>query len=289
MTNFGVPANDPVLSRPWSKYQPWRATIVAQRPIDEDAGLVSIELEADDRLDHDPGQFVQAIVPGVGEAPLAITTPPEETGSYELLVRDVGSVTNALLGLESGEEIGVRGPYGDGFDAEGLVGNDLVFVANGDGLASLRPMIERAADRPEEYGDVTICYGDSSPDALLYEERLGEWSDREHVTVRTAVESAPPGTTWEGRVGTVEDLVSSVTFDPRRTDALIAGEHGTITPVLDVLEEKRLPDDRILISLEARMRCGVGVCGNCRFDGLSVCRNGPVFDYRTVKPRVDTL
>ena len=288
MTNFGVPANDPVLSRPWSKYQPWPATIVGERSIGEDASIVSVEFDTETELDHAPGQYVQAIVPGVGEAPIAIASPPADTGPYELLVRDVGSVTNAILDLGVDGEIGIRGPYGEGFDADGLTETDLVFVATGDGLASLRPMIEVAVADPENYGDVTICYGESSPDAMIYEYRLGEWAAAEHVTLQTTVASTEGGD-WDGNVGDVEDLVSEMTFDPRRTNALVAGDHGTVTPVLDVLSAKRLPDDHIFVTLEARMRCGVGVCGNCRFDGLSVCRNGPVFDYRTVKPRVDTL
>jgi NAD(P)H-flavin reductase len=288
MTNFGVPANDPVLSRPWSKYQPWPATIVGERSIGEDVSLVSVEFDTDTRLEHEPGQYVQTIVPGVGEAPIAIASPPSESGQYELLVREIGSVTKALRDLGVDGEIGIRGPYGKGFDADALAETDLLFVATGDGLASLRPMVERVVDDPETYGDVTICYGESSPDAMIYEDRLGEWSGAEHVTLRTAVESTG-GADWDGTIGTVEDLLSEVTFDPRRTNALVAGDHGTLTPILAALSEKRLPDDHVFVTLEARMRCGVGVCGNCHFDGLSVCRNGPVFDYRTVKPRVDTL
>lgn len=288
MTNFGVPATDPVLSRPWSKYQPRPATIVEDRPIAEGTSLVSVTLDTDAELDHDPGQYVQVVVPGVGEAPVAIASPTEASGPYELIVRDVGSVTQAVRDLGEGGEIGVRGPYGNGFDADRLTGSDLVFVATDDRLASLRPMIEHAVDNPDDYGDVTLCYGAATPDAMVYAERLGEWSRAEHVTVRTTVES-PGGTDWDGAIGPVEGLVSELTFDPRRTNALVAGDYRAVSPVLEVLSEKRLPDDRVLLTLEARMRCGVGACGTCRFDGISVCRNGPVFDWGTVKPRIDAL
>ena len=271
MTDFGVPANDPVLSRPWSRYQPWPARIVGERSIGEGTSLLTVE-----------------VVPGVGEAPVAISSPPAETGPFELLVRDVGSVTSAVRELGEGGEIGIRGPYGTGFDVDALKETDLVFVAMDDGLASLRPMIERAVDDPGDFGDVTICYGVSSPDATIDEDRLGEWASASHVTVRTAVESAGDDD-WDDAVGTVEDLVSGLTFDPRRTNALVAGDYGTVTPALEALSEKRLPDDHIHLTLEARMRCGVGVCGNCQFGELSVCRNGPVFDYGTVKPRIETV
>lgn len=288
MTDFGVPANDPLLSRPWSKYQPWPATIADVDPIGDGSALVTVRMDADTELDHEPGQYVQVTVPGVGEAPVAITSSPGASGPYELLVRDVGSVTGAFFDLGVGGEIGIRGPYGEGFDDDRLRESDLVFVATGDGLASLAPMIQHVADNPAKYGDVTVCYAESSPDAMLCEDRLGAWSRAANVTVRTAVESAE-GTDWDGVVGDVAEVVSAVTFDPRRTHALVAGDHGTVTPVLEALSEKRLPDDHVHVTLEARMRCGVGVCGNCQFDGLSVCQNGPVFDYSTVKPRVETL
>jgi NAD(P)H-flavin reductase len=288
MTNFGVPANDPILSRPWSAYQPRPVTIVGERSISNEASTVSVEFDTDGALDHEPGQYVQAIVPGMGEAPVAVASPPKEEGPYELLIRDVGSVTQELLSLGVGGEVGIRGPYGEGFDTVGLQESDLLIVATGDGLASLRPMIEIAVEHPDDYGDVTICYWESSPDEMIYEDRLGMWSEAAHVTVRPAVGSAT-GFDWNGDVMDLEAVVSDVTFDPRRTNALVAGGHGTVTPVLEVLSEKRLPDDHVFVTLEARMRCGVGMCGTCQFDGLSVCRNGPVFDYRTVKPRVETL
>jgi sulfhydrogenase subunit gamma (sulfur reductase) len=48
-------------------------------------------------------------------------------------------------------------------------------------------------------------------------------------------------------------------------------------------KKKDLPDEQILLSLERRMKCGVGKCGHCQINGVYVCQEGPVFTYAQIK------
>jgi NAD(P)H-flavin reductase len=45
-----------------------------------------------------------------------------------------------------------------------------------------------------------------------------------------------------------------------------------------------LPPQRIFVSLERNMKCGVGLCGHCQLGPLFVCRDGPVFSYDRLAP-----
>ena len=93
-------------------------------------------------FDHMPGQCAMVCVPGVGEAMFSITSSPTNQEYQEFSIKRCGVLTDYLHGMNVGDEIMVRGPYGNFFpvDTE-LKGRNLLFIAGGIGLAPLRSVI----------------------------------------------------------------------------------------------------------------------------------------------------
>ncbi|MFO8059273.1 MAG: FAD/NAD(P)-binding protein [Bacillota bacterium] len=232
-------------------------------------------------LGHDPGQFVQVSVFGVGVAPISVTSAPSMTDGFELCIRHVGNVTNAMRRMKAGDVVGIRGPFGRGFDAAAAEGMDLLFVAGGLGLVPLRSLINTVLDRREAYGRVIIFYGARSPDALLFREELGKWEDDPSVEYHVTVDVTDD--TWRGNVGVVTTLFSRVTLNADRTAAFICGPDIMFRFVVQETERIGIPDEMIFLSLERRMKCGVGKCGHCQEGSAFVCRDGPCFSYAEIK------
>ncbi len=265
-----------------SIYTPTMARLAKVRPLTEQEKLFTIELPRGQSLNHDPGQFVMLSIPGVGEAPISITSSPSRSnGSFELCVRRVGDVTNALHRMEEGDWVGVRGPYGHGFPLEMMRGKDLLFAPGGLGLAPLRSLINQVLDERGAFGRVIILYGAKRPAELLFRDELEEWAAREdvefHVTVDRGDES------WNGHVGVITTLFPLVNIDPRNTVAVTCGPPIMYRFVLMEMLGKGIPETQIYLSLERRMKCGVGKCGHCQINDLYCCQDGPVFTYAQIK------
>ncbi len=277
-----------------SPYLPENATIKNIEQMAENEKLFEIELDNGKSLDHDPGQFVEVSVPGVGEAPISISSSPTKEGSsFELCIRKVGNVTNVIHNMEEGDKVGIRGPYGEGFPVETFKGNDVVFIAGGLGIAPLRSLINYTLDRRDEFEDVKILYGCKKPCELLYEDEVEEWRDMEDIDYRETVDRCPDEVCWEGNVGVITTLIPGVDIDLDNTYTVVCGPPIMYKFVLQELDDKNIPDERIYLSLERRMKCGVGKCGHCQINGAEgefyVCQDGPVFNYEVVKGYQEAL
>jgi NAD(P)H-flavin reductase len=241
-----------------------------------------IELPNGKNLGHDPGQFVMLSIPGVGEAPISISSSPSRSnGSFELCVRNVGDVTGALHRMEPGQMVGIRGPYGYGFPIERMRGRDMLFAPGGLGLAPLRSLINQVLDERGTFGRVMILYGAKRPAELLYRDELDEWAARDDVEFHVTVDRAEDD--WEGNVGVITTLFPKVTLDPRNTVAVTCGPPIMYRFVLMEMLGKGLSESQIYLSLERRMKCGVGKCGHCQINDLYCCQEGPVFTYAQIK------
>jgi NAD(P)H-flavin reductase len=227
-----------------------------------------------------PGQFTMIGRPGFGEVPISISGNPEEPGLLEHTVRDVGDATAALVHAQPGDRLLVRGPYGAGWGASDAAGGDIVIVAGGIGLAPLRPALLEVLAQRERFGRVVLVYGSRTPDQLLYRPQLEAWADVAEVAV--TVDAAGPG--WRGRVGLVTTLLPALGLDRDRTSALVCGPELMMRLVAEALLTQGLPADRVRISMERDMKCGVGLCGHCQLRELFVCLDGPVFDYDRLRP-----
>ncbi|MGD1993468.1 MAG: FAD/NAD(P)-binding protein [Anaerolineae bacterium] len=265
-----------------SIYVPEMARLAEVRPMTELEKYFRIELPNAKNLGHDPGQFVMLSIPGVGEAPISISSSPSRSnGSFELCVRNVGDVTGALHRMEPGQLVGIRGPYGDGFPIERMRGRDMLFAPGGLGLAPLRSLINQVLDERGTFGRVMILYGAKRPAELLFRDELDEWAARDDVEFHVTVDRADGD--WEGNVGVITTLFPKITVDPRNTVAVTCGPPIMYRFVLMEMLGKGLSESQIYLSLERRMKCGVGKCGHCQINDLYCCQEGPVFTYAQIK------
>jgi anaerobic sulfite reductase subunit B len=221
------------------------------------------------------GQFDMLYAHGVGEVPISTSGEHVGDGPLTHTVRDVGAVTSALCALAPGALVGVRGPFGNEWPLGEALGGDLVVVAGGIGLAPLRPAIRHALARRGDYGQVSVLLGARTPGELLFVQEVEAWRSRFDVEVDVTVDAAAPG--WHGRVGLVTTLIPGAVFDPESASAFVCGPEIMMTFVVRALVDRGLPQERIWISMERNMRCGVGHCGHCQLGPVLICRDGPVF------------
>ncbi|MEM3000210.1 MAG: 4Fe-4S dicluster domain-containing protein [Candidatus Bathyarchaeia archaeon] len=264
-------------------YVPKLATIVKKVPMTAKETLFEIKLDDGTDLNHKPGQFVEVSVFGVGEAPISISSSPTKKGTFELCVRKVGSVTTRLHALSVGDKVGIRGPFGNGFDAEQLKGKDLLFIAGGLGIAPLRSLFNYVLDNRKDYGRVILLYGCKEPREMLFGDELRALAKRYDVEFKPTVDWCPENELWEGNIGVITTLIPQVNFDPETTYAIVCGPPIMYKFVIADLKSRKVPDDHIILSLERRMKCGVGKCGHCQINQIYVCKDGPVFNYSKIK------
>ena len=227
---------------------------------------------------HRPGQFVMLSVPAAGEAPISISSSPSRPGVLELCVRRVGRVTAALYRLPANEVVGIRGPYGNGFPVERLRGNDLLVAAGGLGMAPLRSLLWYVLDNRDDFGRLTLMYGARTPADMLFRDELVSLMDRSDLTCLLTVD-ADPGTGWRGHVGLLPRLFDHAVLEPTTTYAAVCGPPVVYRFILEQLLALGFSKDRILMSLERRMKCGVGKCGHCSVGYKYTCIHGPIFTY----------
>ncbi len=230
-------------------------------------------------FDHKPGQCAMLSVPGVGEAMFSITSSPTNEEFMEFSIKKCGCVTDWLHSAEVGQQITIRGPYGNPFPVENddFVGKDLLFIAGGVGLAPLRSVINYCRHYRERYGKIDIVYGSRSKDDLLdYEEIINEWTKDENVNVHLTIDNAQEG--WDGNVGFVPNFVKELGFDTNKT-VIVCGPPIMIKFTLEGLMEIGYEKTQVYTTLELRMKCGVGKCGRCNVGAKYVCKDGPVFRF----------
>jgi NAD(P)H-flavin reductase len=265
-----------------SIYAPEFARLAAVRPMTEQEKLFTVELPGGRSLGHVPGQFVMLSIPGIGEAPISISSSPSRSnGHFELCVRRVGDVTGALHKLGPGSRVGIRGPMGHGFPVDQMRGKDILFAPGGLGLAPLRSLINQVLDERQDFGRVIILYGARRPAELLFRDELAQWAQRGDIEFKVTVDRGDE--TWKGNVGVITTLFPKVSIDPLNTVAITCGPPIMYRFVLVEMIGKGIPDSQIYLSLERRMKCGVGKCGHCQINDLYCCKEGPVFTYSQVK------
>lgn len=262
-----------------SLYLPRPVKLIEVETLARKEKLFRLQLEDGNVLDHSPGQFVEVSILGIGEAPISIASSPTRGPVFELGVRVVGSVTQALHRLRPGNTLGIRGPFGNGFPIPELEGRDLLFVAGGIGLCPLRSMIQYALDKRHQFGKVILLYGCRQPVERLFCQELREWRERDDIVLLESVDRCPADIAWEGSVGVITTLFPSLDVEANRTVAMVVGPPVMYRYVVAECLKKGMAKENILLSLERRMKCGMGFCGHCQIDNTYVCLEGPVFSY----------
>ena len=242
----------------------------------------TLELEPVDGvpLDFAPGQFTMVYVFGVGEVPISICG--EQDGRLVHTVRAVGAVSEAICTSRPGSVLGIRGPFGRGWPVEEAEGADVVVVAGGIGLPPLRPVLYECMRRRPAYGEVVLLYGSRTPGDLVYRRQVERWRGRFDLEVDVTVDRGENG--WRGKVGVVPKLVAGARFDPGAAVAMVCGPEIMMRFAAEALLQRGVPPDRVYVSMERHMQCGVGHCGHCQLGPTLICRDGPVYRWDEIEP-----
>lgn len=242
-------------------------------------------LKEEDEKDfvYRPGQFAEVCVFGKGESPFGIASSPTEPGILKFSVARVGVVTTAMHEMPEGSIMGVRGPLGNSYPLEEFKGKNLVIIGGGFAFTTLRSTIAYILDPKNrgDYGDLTVIYGARNPGLLLYKDELAEWEKRSDINLVATVDRGDEN--WKGKVGFVPAVTKETAPTAENSYAVICGPPIMIKFTQPVLEELGFKPEQIIMSLENRMKCGIGMCGRCNVGNKFVCKDGPVFTLAQLK------
>lgn len=262
-------------------YLPQPAAVTKAEPMTKLEMFFEFKLAGGRELGHLPGQFCEVSIPGIGEAPISISSSPTYRDGFQMVVRRVGNVSGAMHGLKAGGTVGIRGPFGTSFPVDGAMkGKDLLFICGGIGLVPVRSAIQYALDHRRDYGRVMILFGTRTPADRLFVDDMARWAGQKDVTVLETVDRGDES--WKGNVGVITTLMPKVKLDPARTVAVVCGPPIMYKFVIIELDKMKVPQESIYVSLERHMKCGVGKCGHCQVNGIYVCQEGPVFRYADI-------
>jgi NAD(P)H-flavin reductase len=261
---------------------PEPARIVRTYHLTEDVKFFQVRIVDMDKalsFNYSPGQFAMISVLGAGEAPFSISSPPSRPGLLEFCIRKAGTVTNALFRMKENDLIGLRGAYGNGFPVEKMRDKDILIVVGGLGAAPLRSVLLYCLDNRDRFRRVSLLHGAKRPAEMIFREEFFSLKERDDLECHLAVDEDDTGT-WTENIGVVTTLFPLLKeIDPSNTYALVCGPPVMYKFVIKEFVKLNIPKDQILMTLERRMKCGVGKCGHCAIDYIYTCLDGPVFTY----------
>jgi len=272
-------------------YLPVKTIIRDVKELAKNVKLFSLRLP--ENFTYQPGQFIMVSLLGAGEVPISITSTPGEGADLEICVRAVGRVSAAINDLNANDSIMIRGPYGRPFPINGS--RDVLFICGGIGLVPLRPLIHQMVNtriKSGRKGTVAVVYGSRNPAEVLFLDEVMAWMEQGVNVVMTVdvcdIES------WKGCTGLVTEHLAKAGVDFKNCTSYLCGPHMMIQAAMRDLSFMGVPDDRIITTLEAHMKCGVGKCGHCFCGEKLICEEGPVFTLEEIKnfkikPGVDSL
>ena len=259
--------------------EPFRVTQKEQ--LTSDVYLFRVEnaskAKSKEKLNYLPGQFYQLNIPGIGEAPISVCSYADDY--IEFNIRAMGDVTDALVKLGIGDEMWLRGPYGNHYPLKDFHEKSLVIIGGGTGVAPLRGVLKYVEKHRGEYDRVHLLFGFKSPEEILFKQDLELWN--RIFDMRVTVDKAEPD--YKGRVGLITKLVEESGLDSSNKTVILCGSPAMMKFTIQSLEKMGFTHDQIYLSHERRMKCGVGMCGHCMISGVYVCKDGPVFRYDQIK------
>ena len=243
--------------------------------------------ERQKRFDFRPGQFNMVGAFGVGEAPFSLCSDPFEKDAFEHTIRNVGMVTGFLDRLEEGETVFVRGPYGNGWPVDEARRKNVLIVAGGIGLPPLRPVLYQIRRERGEFGEVEILYGARTPADLVFTDEFDDF--RKIGNLLLTVDRVPSEVEWKHNVGAVTTLLDKMRMKPKNTLVMTCGPEIMMHFVVLGLLKLGFEADQLYVSMERRMKCGIGKCGHCQVGPKFVCKDGPIFRYSDVRDLPDKI
>lgn len=234
-------------------------------------------------IKHQPGQFFQVALPHLGEATFAPCSDTEDIKNFELCIRAAGSTTNQMVKMLPGDELLVRGPYGNHWPITKLIGKNVIIAAGGMGIVPLRPVIYELLRYRKEFKKIALFAGFRTPHHVLFSQDLKAWHKKLDYC-KIVVEKSESG--WWGETGMITDAIDKMSIDSKNTVVLMCGPDIMFKFCNQVFYSKGLNDDQIYVSMERRMECGVGLCQHCNIGKYLVCKDGPVFRYDQIKDEI---
>lgn len=257
-------------------YLPFVCELVAIKQLTSLEKLFRFARVDGEKFGHQPGQFMQVSIAGIGEAPISVSSSPTRGNYLELGIRKTGALTAVLHELKVGAKIGMRGPFGTSFPIKQIQGKNLLLIAGGCGLAPLRSLIQHVEDNRRDFKEATILYGAKTPADLMYRDEIEIWRKTPDLKCLVTIDNRSDDA-WCGNVGLITTLIPPLEFNPKNTIAVICGPPIMYKFVIVELKKKGLAEKNIVVSLERHMKCGVGKCGHCTIEHLYCCLDGPVF------------
>ncbi len=260
-------------------YIPTPCRVIEITPQTRDVKSVRVQaLDGTAPFDSKPGQTVMLSVPPFGECMFAIAARGEDW--IEVACKKVGYVTERIHQLKVGDEVGVRGPFGNWFPYESCKGRDMLFIAGGIGMAPVAAFMTYVLEHREDYGRVDMVYSGSSYDDLVYKTALfEEWPKVEDTHVHVSIYHAEDG--WDGPVAYtapfLEEVIAKEGLSKDNVAVTLCGGPSLFRTCREALSELGYDPADIITTLEMRMKCGVGKCGRCNIGGKFICLDGPVF------------
>lgn len=264
---------------------PLRAVIKGIKIETEDVKSYNLSLK-DSSYSANPGQFNMVGYPGVGEAPISLSS-IVSNGGFQHTVKAVGRVTKFIDRLREGDEVYLRGPYGTSWPLNKAIGEDVLLVAGGIGLAPIRPVIHEILTRRDSFTKLTLIYGARNPGSMIFMDEFDSW--RKDIEILLTVDEVPSNVRWDYEVGLVTKLLDKVALKPEKTFAFICGPEIMMLFISRGLFLRGFLPSRVYVSMERRMRCGIAQCGHCQHGSKFVCKDGPVFLYKDVSRLPDGL
>ncbi len=266
-----------------NEYLPQKAVVksIIEETLDTKTFTLRLVDKSERRLRYKPGQFLMLSLPGFGEAPFTFASAPRKDGRFEISVRRVGSLTEALHNLKERDIVGVRGPYGNWFPLDKIKCKDLLFIAGGCGIAPLRSLIQYVLKNKRDYGKIEVIYGCRSPKDIFYKEEIKAWEENKDSKVYLTVDE--PDETWGGTCGVVCVLLPKIKVNPNTTMVFLCGPSVMVKFAIRDIVKLGFKEQNIYASLERYMKCGIGKCGHCYVKGKYVCTDGPNFSYTEMK------
>lgn len=232
-------------------------------------------------INPDPGQFFEVSILGTGECPL--TSCSYNKNYIDFLIKKTGGVTTDLFKLKKGDNLLLRGPYGKGFPIKEFMGKDLILVAGGTGIAPVTSLIEYVEKNRNKFGKIKIFFGFRNKEYVLLKDKIERWKKKFDLTI--CLDNGEKG--WNGETGFVCDIVKLDKQDLEKTIALMCGPEVMMEGTINTIKKQGIKNNQIYLSLERRMECAIGNCGRCLIQDTYVCKDGPVFRYDFIKPKLD--
>ena len=248
---------------------------VIEKIIPETPGIKSFVVRPKNGFEFHCGQFAELMVPGIGEAPFAPSSPCYEPETLTFTVQNVGYMTSVLHQMKEGDSVGVRGPYGNGFPLDEFYGKEVLLLIGGVGFPPARALLYSLLKEKNKFSRITMCYGARTPEDIVYKYQIEDF--KKEIDLHQTVDNADNN--WNESEGVVTVLLDKIQFNLKNAIAVVIGppimmKFGTLK-----LLEIGFEFDSIYLSMERKMYCGFGQCRHCMIDKYFICKDGPVFRY----------